>query len=406
MSAERVHHAYSPSTLASLESCPCYQPRQTAAADLHERTIAGTRAHTAAETGVDDPLLSDEDAAAVAECLDLVQRRKEALEIQGLNPEELRSIRNTVTELKEAYLPIDEAVWTELCDDKIQQVKHTTAGYVDHVLLCEALQHAELLDWKFGRWSVEAAEKNIQGIAYVLGLFHRYAWLKTITVWFKQPHCDSTTSATFTREQIPALYLRVSVVVARAREARFTKNFSTANPTHPNCMFCANLGKCPAVAKFACEVGHKFHPLKIPANLDPWKVVNGTDAQLGLELAATMKVWSGAFRGQVTDRVIRGVAEIPPGHIISRMSNRKVVDEAKFRAVSLLYVTEEEYNSLKDAPGFGAIEKLISAKTERGQKTEKLEAFAKQLIDTGAVAESIGFPFLKSVDKKGKDEKS
>src|SRR6187551_3557979 len=76
--AERVHHSYSPSSLQSLEACPCYRNKQEVV--LHERCIAGTKAHNVTETGEDDKELSDEDAVAAAECMDFYARRVELLE--------------------------------------------------------------------------------------------------------------------------------------------------------------------------------------------------------------------------------------------------------------------------------------------------------------------------------------
>src|SRR5688572_24995158 len=66
LSEERVHHPYSPSTLQSIEACPCYKSRPS----QHVRTIIGTLAHKATETRRDDDRLDDDDASAVAQCLD------------------------------------------------------------------------------------------------------------------------------------------------------------------------------------------------------------------------------------------------------------------------------------------------------------------------------------------------
>jgi len=398
----RKHHPYSPSTLASLECCPCFQSRQNEV--QHERTIAGTRAHKAVETGQDDDLLSDDDAVSVAECLDLIARRKLELETKNLPEDLIGKAVNMVDELKEAYLPIDDLIFREAYQGETgllwDTIKSTTAGYVDHVLICSALNHAELLDWKFGRWSVECAEKNLQGIAYALGLFYKYPELQTITVWFKLPTIGAITSATFTREQIPALYLRVTTVVARAREARQQNDFSSANPTHPTCAFCSNLGRCPAVAKFALKVGSKFHKLAVPEDTTPGALRDPAQSKLALELASVMAVWAKAVRGQVTDQILRGVSPTPEGYKISTFSKREVIDEAKFKSVALLFVKAEDYAALQDAPGFGKLEDLISERAPRGQKKNAVETFAQQLLDAGAVVEGPAYPFLKAVPVK------
>lgn len=383
---ERKHHPYSPSTLASLEVCPSYVPRQSE--KLHERTIAGTIAHAAVESGQDDARLDDDDAAAVAECLLLVVERKNALTMNfSLPPPEV---------IKEAYLPID--------DCKFDDAVATTAGYVDFVLIRADKLHAELLDWKFGRWSVENAEKNLQGIAYALGLFHKIPTLKTITVWFKQPRIGGLTSATFTREQIPDLLLRVEVVVARARAARKADDFANAFATNPNCRFCANLARCPVVAKLALEIGKKYHPLKVPKDISPTGAHSPEETQLCMDLTGVVKEWAEAFRSRTTDRVLRGDAQPPTGFTLSYFTKRKIVDPDKLREVCLKFMSAKEYDALRGHPGFGDLEDVIREKTPRGQKDLAIDQFGAALLEGGAVSQGPKIPYLKAIDTAEKQQ--
>src|SRR6266705_1203291 len=96
----RTHHPYSPSTLQSLEACPCYQSRE----NKHARTIIGTISHNVAETGVDDARLDDDDAAAVAECLDFYEQRlRGALSFRQQSLDRNNPVREII-ELKETNL--------------------------------------------------------------------------------------------------------------------------------------------------------------------------------------------------------------------------------------------------------------------------------------------------------------
>lgn len=414
MSTERVHHPYSPSTLGYLEACPAYQGQQSATP--HERTTAGTRAHDVVESGIDDARLSDEDALAAAECLDLIHRRRQLME-------EARA-REVVKKTAELWgkpvpegKPADAAQWAEqevpaimemkevylLVDDKQfdDGVLATTAGYVDRVLIDHTRTCAELLDWKFGKWAVEKAEDNPQGIAYTLGLFHTYPDLQKVRVFFKQPHLDMITEAVFTRAQVPALYLRIQTIVARAREARRLGDFSTANPMAPACNFCSQLGKCPKVAAFACKVGSKFHPLEIPSDITPTMVLSGPDTTLAMRLSQVMAVWAKSFRAQVTDRVLRGDAPCPSGFAVAQSSSgREVINADEFRRVALTVLTEKEYSSIAPVPGFGAIEDLVKEKAPRGSKKAAIEDFQKHLLDTGAVKPGESYTFLRAVSEK------
>ena len=410
---ERTHHPYSPSTLQNLEWCPSYQGAQ--AKVQHVRTTAGTRAHGVVETGEDDNRLDDEDAVAAAECLDFVERHKTILQeaadralsdlvdeafIHGFPLPKAEEFQ--ITELKETYLPID--------DLKFPDADATTAGYVDRVLLNHDKTLALMFDWKFGKWPVEGAQNNLQGIAYVLGLFRMFPGLGSIQFFFKQPHLELTSEATFKREDTPALYLRIQTVVARAREARQRDaaaiaagnrdgDFSMAKPGVPVCNFCANLGRCEKITAFACKVGRKFHPLEIPEEITPTLVNSPEQTALGLRLAAVLKIWCDAFRGVITERIIRGDAPLPAGQKIQEMSKRELISMEKLRAVALKYLTLAEFTSTLECT-FGAVERIISENAPRGAKKSTVEEFKQLLIAEGAVKMGDKFSFLRAVAVK------
>lgn len=382
---DRVHHPYSPSTLQSLEACPCYQSRSSE----HVRTIIGTIAHKSTETRMDDNRLDDDDAAAAAECLDFYDNRKQAM-ISHCGP--------GITELLETYLAVDDCLFTD--GDAV--VKATTAGYVDRVVISPDKTVAELFDWKFGMWPIEQAENNLQGIAYVLGLFRAYPSLQTAKFFFKQPLLDSIQEATFTRDQIPVLYLRVQVVVANAREARrlmALNDWSKARPMVPACNFCANIGSCPAVAAFACSVGSKFFPLEIPENITPTMVHSKENTTLGLRLAQVLAVWAKSYRAVITDRVIRRDALPPDGYALTSRSEREVVDPAGYKKIARQYLTGKEYLATLDV-SITKVEKKISEKAPRGQKTATVDEFKKKIEDAGVITHGQPYAFLKATANK------
>jgi hypothetical protein len=177
--------------------------------------------------------------------------------------------------------------------------------------------YAEIFDWKFGMWAVEKADNNLQGIAYALGMFHKFPKLEQVRFWFKQPHLDGIAERLVTRDEIPKLYLRIQVVVETAKRARASGSFALARPMVPNCNFCANVGVCDKVAVFACKVGSKFHPLEIPADITPSKIHDPKNTKLLIMLAQVMGVWAKAARAQVTDRVLRGAQVMPEGFKIA-----------------------------------------------------------------------------------------
>jgi len=405
---ERAHHPYSPSSLQPTEVCPHYKSKSS----THIRTIIGTISHKVTETREDDARLSDEDAAAAAECLDFydgrvrlaIDARTEAVKalaatLDGADDHETFQIAHERTpqiiELTETYLPID--------DLKYEDAEATTAGFVDRVLITHDRTYAELFDWKFGMWPVEKAENNLQGIAYVLGLFRRYASLRGARFFFKQPNTNVITNHYFARETVAKNYLRIMAVVERARKARqlATKgDWSMANPTIPNCLFCANIADCTKVLDIAFVLGKKFDPLKIPDDITPTKVHNARDTKHGLALAAVMAVWAAAYRGRITDRVVRRDADVPDGFTLATGSKRSVTDVKKLREVSQQYLTKEEYDALlSQEPPFGTLEKAIENKAQRGQKAAALREFQAKIIENGAVTKGDPYTYLKAVAK-------
>lgn len=386
----RTHHKFSPSTLGNREVCPCWDSRT---AD-NARSIAGTIAHKATETETDDNRLSDDDAVAVAECLDFVENRRQILIRESQQDKDRPEGTPLCWELKEVYLPIDDCT---LEDGTL----HTTAGFTDHLLLNWRQTYAELIDWKFGYWKVEDADTNPQGISYVLGVFKKFPLVQEVRVWFKQPLLDHMSTAVFKRDQIPALYLRIKTIVERAEKAhRGTGDWDMANPTVPGCLFCANLARCPKVTAIALQVGHKYVPLEVPAEIRPSVPPSPADTTKLLSIAAVLKNWAEAMRSAITDRVLRGDAPVPDGtRIVETTGRRQIVDMARFKEIALKHVGPDIYEKSLSA-SFGPLEEDISDRAPRGSKKLSVEAFQKALEDSGAVKKGESFSFLKQTGGK------
>lgn len=426
---ERAHHPYSPSSLQNREACPCYQNR----GGTSKAAETGTRQHGVVETGLDDHKLGDDKALAAAECLDFYQREKQIMEDarEKANQALIEQARAAgvatyvppaaVLDLAEIYLPVDECKFedvhlvthkdpeTGLPFVKLEPYtfEATTAGYIDRALISHCRTRAVMLDWKFGMWAVEEAKNNLQGISYSLGLFRQYPSLESIKFYFKMPHLDYMTEATFTRENIPALYLRVQTVVARAKQANgmvlLKGDYSMAVPHVPVCNFCGRLGECPKVAEVACFVGKKFFPLEIPSDLTPTGLKDMTEVGIGMRLSQVMDAWAKAYRARVTERTLRsagtGKIEIPEGFSVVQVTPRELKDKKAFKTIAENYLTKAELEDLAEYT-FGKVEDAISDKAPRGTKTAKLEQFDLDLRAAGAVVDGEPYAFLKGVSKK------
>jgi hypothetical protein len=398
--AERAHHLYSPSWLQNGEACPDYRSRDS----KHVRTIAGTIAHKATETGEDSNELSDDDAIAVAQCLDFYESCVKSLELDARRAYEeavekakkegtMMPLEHNyaVLEGTETYLPIDDIPYED-CGG-------TTAGYVDRWIMAWHRKYAEVIDWKFGKWQVEEAANNLQGIAYMMGLFKKFPSLEQVRVRFKQPLIDFETDHLFTRHDLPALYLRIQTIVARARKARKLNDFSMANPAVPVCNFCARIGDCPKVLAFACTVGKKYHPLGLPADINPSVAMDPKNTKTALDLAAVLKIWSEGFRRMVTERVLRGDAPMPEGYQSRTMRKRELVDLGKYKLLALEYLTPQEWEACLDTT-FSAVEKQISKKAPRGHKETTVEKFQAASLTTGATQLGQPISFLQVASEK------
>lgn len=407
---ERPHHPYSPSSLELREACPCFENRKV----VNVAAVRGTVQHSAVEAGEDLNDMDDDEAVHAAMCADFADRQ-----LALLNEERARDMKANpadifppVLDLREIYLRVDDEHFSETIRDPrsgettVRNFHGTTAGYVDRVLIASNQRRAIMLDWKFGKWAVTDAEKNLQGIAYLLGLFREYELLEEITVYFLQPALNRITFHTFKRSEIPALYLRVQTTVARAMEARQRTDkddWTMSQPAIPVCNFCGNLGRCEKVARFACHVGHKFHPIEIPADLDPTGLKSPKDSTMGMRLATVLKIWSDSFRKALSDRVIRGAQPMPPGYTLQARTDRVMVDPKLFKSVALRYITQEELEAVSEVP-FGAVEKMVSDKAPRGAKKQTIDTFRQELKTAGAVKDGDPYTFLRAANKKAEGE--
>lgn len=377
--AERPHHPFSPSKLQYLEANPNYVGEQKE--KPLEASLRGTAQHNAAEdhVDIDDPSLEDHEAEAVADCK---RYREQLIE---------KYPGGTV--LKEVYLPID--------DKKIffNGVHHdgTSAGYIDLAVISKDQTVAEIADWKFGRWSVEPAENNLQGIAYLLGLVHRYPSLKMVTVHFVMPHREEIEIHTFTHDQFESLYLRVVTVVARAHFAQTSGNYDTCKPMAPSCLFCGNKATCTSLAKLVLKVGHKYSPLDVPASVTPSTFADVAQSSLTMTLAQLMEAWGKAMRAQITARTIEDDAWHPDGYKLVSRANREVADEAKLVEMAmkegLTAAHIEQCKSISMTPLY----KAIRDRASRGDKKAAEQAFREKLIEDGCLVEGNPTIFLERI---------
>jgi len=366
----RQHHPYSPSKLQALEASPLYE----SGSEETEAALTGTLQHAIVEEehlDIDDDRLLDTQYNAIQAC---------------------RNYRNTVlqsyaeppTVLKEAYLRIDDE---EVQDDRGNKWDGITAGYLDLAFISADELKADLLDWKFGFWSVEPAETNLQGIAYLLSLVKRYPKLETVTVHFVMPHRDEIDSHTFYKEQFPALYLRIKTVVARAIEARRLikeTGQEQCNVRTASCLFCQRLGRCQIAAALVLKVSRKYQPIEVPAELNPSVVTDTAQSTQRMELATLMDAWAKATKRQMVEYAIDNKDWVPDHYVMQERSNTEIKDYEAVRAAARLCGVTDEQLKKAEKIGMTELHKAIMDAQPRGEKDAAIRAFTENLLASGA----------------------
>lgn len=424
--ASRGHHPYSPSTLQAREASPCYKPSSGGTNKAAER---GTAQHEAVETG-DVGNLSDEEAAAVALAMDCLQEAE-----RQLGPD-------CFTE-REEFMPVDDQfhlvkTGTLVTDslgllvEATERWDGTTGGYADAAVVSLSKRKAHILDWKFGKFAVEPAKNNTQGIAYALGLWKRIkdrygVELEEVTVSFISPHIEDRSDHTFNlKEDREWLLLRIVTIVAKAKLADYTletggwaglKLAGLLNPTTSACLFCARLAECPAVAEKVLSVSQKYAPLEFPAGVDARALNLDQPADAGklLALSGVIARWAKEVRGRITDFALRDENFKPDGYQLVVTYPRKQTKTAKEvfdTAVKLIQdaglvphgkTAEEILWSMVDVP-LTPIEEFVSDSAPRGQKTAAVENFSSALEAAGVVEKStVPVVSLRMKSKKNKE---
>jgi len=376
--SERKHHPFSPSKLQYLEGSPAYVGRQTDS----QASKDGTLQHDASEADVsiDDLTLPDEFAEAVAMC--------------KAYREQLIAKHPGGTVYKEVYLPIDDRKFTWGGEEWLG----TTAGYTDLAVVSANEEEGEVADWKFGQWSVEPTENNLQGMAYLLGVFKKHPKLKRVTVHFVMPHREELDTHTFTSDQFQAMYLRICVVVARAMEVQSQpKPTAACKSLLPTCLWCANIGKCDPVSEFSMRVAKKYHPPILPEVVTPGMIHDPREATKVMEIAQLMEAWAKAVRNQITGRVIEDDAWMPEGYSFQSRTDcdmpdhKKVIEFAKSKGVPQSAI--DEATSLAVTP----LNKAISDAAPRGAKKTAMAAFKKEMIKQGLLVPKPTIYFLERI---------
>lgn len=356
----RPHAKYGPSSLKMYESCSSYQPR----GGTNPIAEAGTRIHGAVEK--EDPTsLVDEVERSLAEW---------ALSFLAHVRGEKSASSNLVAEHKEIFL-------------EMQLGDHSTYGTCD-VLDLYSDGTGVLLDWKFGFGGVDDAEVNSQVQAYAYGAFQKFPDLNELACYLVLPRRKEITHAIYKRSDMDRIRLRLGTIIARAMLAE------EYNPTEGVCDYCANQGRCKALAEKALILGKKAG-FEVPATLS----LNGTPKEKGQlnKLAQLMEGWAGEVKKELLRQALEEGAEVSGYKLDQRRTPRAISEPLLgYEAVKDL-VSIEEYLLACRSVSVPELEKFVAERAPRGHKQESKMHLEDKLREAGALRDEGTVHLLKPI---------
>ena len=367
-----LHARRSPSTLKNRELCPGFEPQKKDSVASTE----GRNLHRYMELWAISkrtPL-----AAVLAEELQILD--------SGLSDEQ----REQIEKLQQYITPLIEEADSLHLEHKLDMRRLALPGCdfgtADFITIDKAYPTAYLVDYKFGKVEVDDAEDNIQFFAYACAMFQEFC-VDQINVVILQPRTDYISEATFTRKDVPRMMLRLKTVLERCENP----TEETLNPQTQLCEYCAHVGTCPAVAKFALKISDGP---ELPKEFDPTKC---DDTQLG-DLYAWAKLLEEkgkALQHSITELATAG-HEVG-GFILQASTGKTTVIDP----VGLAHEVKKSLNFSDDQLfacadiSLTKILDVISKQAPKGQKEKTAQEVRKNLTDGGFFKTGGGYSYLK-----------
>jgi SWI/SNF-related matrix-associated actin-dependent regulator 1 of chromatin subfamily A len=361
---ERKHAEHSPSSLKMFESCPSYKKR-----DGETNAIAeiGTRIHEAIETG-DMSKLDPQQIELAEYCLAFrtwVQGQKKAAGLLSIKT--LEEVRIAI------QLPPTDG----------------TFGSFDYLEIFND-NSAVLLDWKTGFHPVDDAEQNAQVWAYALGILQKWKQIKTLDCYLVMPRRAEVSHATFTRDDMGRMSLRLGTIIMRAKELS-GKEYT---PTEGVCDYCGNRGSCQALATTALKLSQKSG-FMVPDSIDLSQATETDKASL-YKLAVLMEKWCEDTKKELMRQTLEEGLSMPGYYLDQRKSPRTI--DAPVVAWNALKekLTLEEFLSAASRISVSALETLYSEKAPKGKKGAWKEELNEILEESSALKEPGVINILKA----------
>jgi superfamily II DNA or RNA helicase len=359
---EKLHAEHGPSSLKYKEICPSWRNRE----GKNWASEKGDRIHEAME--FDDP----------SKCANDEERSIYEL-LQGYVAQICKG-RQVTKDFREVKIQIDLGAG------------RNTFGTCDR-FITYANGVADAIDYKTGFGAIDDAEINIQGQAYVLGLFQKFTDIQEITMYFLVPARDEVSMHTYKRSDMGGIKLRVSTVIERAQLG------GVFNPQAGVCDYCGNQARCTALAEKALLIAKRYDTegLVIPDSVrgseqdDPEKV---SDL---LTLVPIIESWATGVRKRATEMAVDQGLELPGFKVIEMTKPRTITSALGAYEAVKDSVDLRDFLSAVDKVSVTKLEDIFAQKAARGTKAKTRAALEGKLRDLGVLQdEGVSYQLRKN----------
>jgi hypothetical protein len=364
--SSRAHAEHSPSALKMFEVCPGYKTREGTnwAADR------GTRIHEALDSG-DFSQLKDEDEQAIAiKCLDYVERISASKQNTGVK------LLSSDNEIKfDIDLGGGEA----------------TFGTCDLCMLFSD-NTAIMVDYKTGFGGIDDADINCQAWAYTIGGFQKFPEVESIDFYFLLPVRDEVSFASFTRDRLPEMQLRLQTIIKRAKAGEIF------NPQPGICDYCGNQARCPALAQKALLIANRYSEgFKLPKNTAAaGEIDNPEDLAALLKLAPIMESWAEGVKSAALDKALNEGWSLPGYRLTERKTPRSITSALQAYEAVKDTVSITDFLAACSKVSVPDLESFYSEGLPRGRKGRGKQELVDKLTDAGVLRQEGVIHVLKA----------
>lgn len=324
-------------------------------------------------------------------------------ELSGLNPEQIEQVTKCLNYLAR----LEVGAIAILKEVRLSILHGATFGTADRLIkrrLPSGKIHVDVVDFKFGWKAVDDAKDNIQGFNYVIGASELWPEADSWKVHFLSPRRDEVSTHTFFRSDLPRLRLTISTIIHRVLHWENSRDPKLLCLDELNCATCGRKsdGSCPLILKYALTHAKAYSPLEIAEEVHSSKI---TDPAAMSRFYTAIRVLE-----KMVDSGKKHVAEFAkttpiPGYAVKERAGKVSINNSLLAWPVLrekLGITSLEDPAFMELIGastfsYADVQKIVSDKAPRGEKSKAVGALWTALQDADAVRAAEPTTYLQRV---------